>query len=174
MNAQLSSGGPDRPSIAFAMGDPAGISPELAAKLLASPELRAAARIVVFGDQRILRGGADVAGVSLELDVVGPDSIPDASARPVMVDLRNLDPKDVQLATATLEGGHFATEIFVARSCTPIPVQPMRYSSRRSTRRRCVWPMTATTTRSASCDDVLGSAARPANSTCSAASGMPA
>ena len=112
MNAQLSSGGPDRPSIAFAMGDPAGISPELAAKLLASPELRAAARIVVFGDERILRGGADVAGVSLELDVVGPDSIPDASARPVMVDLRNLDPKDVQLATATLEGGHFATENF--------------------------------------------------------------
>src|SRR6478735_5654522 len=94
------------------MGDPAGISPELAAKLLASPELRAAARIVVFGDERILRGGADVAGVSLELDVVGPDSIPDASARPVMVDLRNLDPKDVQLATATLEGGRFATDNF--------------------------------------------------------------
>ena len=39
MNAQLSSGGPDRPSIAFAMGDPAGISPELAAELLASHEL---------------------------------------------------------------------------------------------------------------------------------------
>src|SRR4051812_15273924 len=90
VNAQLSSGGQERPCVAFAMGDPAGISPELAAKLLASTDLRAAAQIIVFGDQRILRGGADVAGVSLDLDVVGPDAIPNGSARPVMVDLGTL------------------------------------------------------------------------------------
>jgi 4-hydroxythreonine-4-phosphate dehydrogenase len=94
------------------MGDPAGISPELAAKLLASEDLRAAARIVVFGDERILRGGADVAGVNLNFDVVGPDAIPDASAGPVLVDLRNLDPTDVRPATATLAGGRFATDNF--------------------------------------------------------------
>ena len=35
------------PTIALAMGDPAGISPELTAKLLANDEVRAAARIVV-------------------------------------------------------------------------------------------------------------------------------
>lgn len=112
MNAHSSSGGPDRPTVAFAMGDPAGISPELAAKLLASADLCSLARIVVFGDQRILRGGEEVAGVSLDLDVVAPDSIPDAPARPVLVDLCNLDPSNVQLATATLEGGRFATENF--------------------------------------------------------------
>ena len=43
-----------RPVIALAMGDPAGISPELTAMLLADPETREAARIVVIGDRRIL------------------------------------------------------------------------------------------------------------------------
>jgi 4-hydroxythreonine-4-phosphate dehydrogenase len=107
-----SSAGPDKPTIAFAMGDPAGISPELAAKLLASDDLRAAARMVVFGDRRILQGGADVAGVTLDLEVVPADRIPASVGRPILVDLCNLDPKDVRHATATLEGGRFATENF--------------------------------------------------------------
>ena len=63
------------------MGDPAGISPELAAKLLASDDLRAAAQMVVFGDRRILQGGADVAGVILDLDVVSADRVPASADR---------------------------------------------------------------------------------------------
>jgi 4-hydroxythreonine-4-phosphate dehydrogenase len=112
VNAHSSSAGSERPTIAFAMGDPAGISPELAAKLLASDDLCAAAQIVVFGDLRILQGGADVAGVKLDLQVVSADAIPASSDRPIMVDLGNLDPKDVQLATATVQGGRFATDNF--------------------------------------------------------------
>ena len=56
------------PTIALAMGDPAGISPELTARLLALDELRSAARLVVFGDRRVLDAGAAVAGVELSLD----------------------------------------------------------------------------------------------------------
>ncbi len=52
-----------RPIIALAMGDPAGISPELTARLLALDEIVAAARIVVIGDRRVLDDGARVAGV---------------------------------------------------------------------------------------------------------------
>ena len=59
-----------RPRIAFAMGDPAGISPELAAKLLSLPEIRSSARLVVFGDRRILEEGARVAGTSLDSLIV--------------------------------------------------------------------------------------------------------
>ena len=51
------------PRIALVMGDPAGISPELTAKLLSLDEIRAAARIVVLGDRRIFEQGAQVAGV---------------------------------------------------------------------------------------------------------------
>ena len=54
-----------RPIVALAMGDPAGISPELTAMLLALPETHEAARLTVFGDRRILEKGAREAGVTL-------------------------------------------------------------------------------------------------------------
>ena len=55
----------ERPLIALAMGDPAGISPELAARLIVSPRTAAAARLVVIGDRRILESGAKAAGLTL-------------------------------------------------------------------------------------------------------------
>lgn len=100
------------PIIALAMGDPAGISPELTAKLLANDEVRAAARIIVFGDQRILDEGARIAGVTLDIAVVAPDAAYDASQRPVFVDLGHLAPQDVKRGEATPEGGAFALENF--------------------------------------------------------------
>ena len=102
-----------RPTIAFAMGDPAGISPELAAKVLALPEVRSAARLVVFGDRRILDEGARVAGTAVDVRVVHDDT-PASQAQdgPVLVDLQNLAPAEVERGTATLAGGRFATENF--------------------------------------------------------------
>ena len=101
-----------RPVIALAMGDPAGVSPELTAKLLALDEVRAAADIIVFGDQRILEDGARIAGVSLNIAVVAPGAAFDASAGPVLVDLANLSPADVRRGEATAEGGAFALDNF--------------------------------------------------------------
>ena len=49
-----------RPVIALAMGDPAGISPELTAKLLTLDEVVDKARIVVIGDLRVLDHGGTV------------------------------------------------------------------------------------------------------------------
>ena len=100
------------PIIALAMGDPAGVSPELTAKLLADDEVRAAAKIVVFGDLRILEEGAKIAGVSLDISVVAPDAAYDASQRPVLIDLGHLAPQDVKRGEATPEGGAFALENF--------------------------------------------------------------
>jgi 4-hydroxythreonine-4-phosphate dehydrogenase len=95
------------------MGDPAGISPELAAKLISSEEFREGASLVIFGDLRILEQGAKVAGVSVDVEVVGSENVvPNRISRPVFVDLRNLSPDQVTPATATLEGGVFATENF--------------------------------------------------------------
>lgn len=105
MQAQL-------PTIALAMGDPAGVSPELTAKLLANNEVRAAARFVVFGDRRILDDGARIAGVALDIAVVSPGSSYDATEKPVLVDLGHLAPQDVKRGEATPEGGAFALENF--------------------------------------------------------------
>jgi len=52
-----------KPVIALAMGDPAGISPELTAKVVALREVREAARVVVIGDRRLFDEGAKIAGV---------------------------------------------------------------------------------------------------------------
>jgi 4-hydroxythreonine-4-phosphate dehydrogenase len=113
MNVLSLPAGSVRPTVAVAMGDPAGISPELAAKLLAMDDIRSTAQLVVFGDLRILEEGARVAGVAVDVETVAPGAdLPRSASRPTFVDLKNLAPDQVTPATATLEGGRFATENF--------------------------------------------------------------
>src|ERR1035437_10662993 len=102
-----------KPLVAFAMGDPAGISSEIAARLLHSAKIRAAADIVAFGDVRVLEAGAKVAGVALDVDFVSNiDKVPDRSTRPVLVDLASLDPNDIKIGQVSQRGGAFAIENF--------------------------------------------------------------
>jgi 4-hydroxythreonine-4-phosphate dehydrogenase len=99
------------PRIGIAMGDPAGISPELLAKLLAKPELMARAAVTVFGDRRILEAGERIAGVRLDLPLAAsPDGA--AVGQPVFVDLMHLDPARVTPGEASAEGGAFAMRNF--------------------------------------------------------------
>ena len=81
----------EKPVIALAMGDPAGISPELTAKVVALDEVRKAARVVVIGDRRVFDQGAKVAGVDSSLDD--------------FVDLKHLDPATIKRGVASKEGG---------------------------------------------------------------------
>ncbi|WP_375309169.1 4-hydroxythreonine-4-phosphate dehydrogenase PdxA [Bradyrhizobium sp. A5] len=98
-----------KPLIALAMGDPAGISPELTAKLVAQDDVRARCRLVVIGDRRIFDEGAQVAGVKPHLTVVeqGADlrAVQDDA---LFVDLGHLDPAQVERGVASLAGGQFA------------------------------------------------------------------
>lgn len=102
-----------RPVIALAMGDPAGISPELTAQLLALDDVREKAFIIAIGDRRILDKGAQEAGVKLDLT---PSSLDDIStvdrSKHAFVDLGHLAPEDVNRGEATLAGGEFATRNF--------------------------------------------------------------
>jgi 4-hydroxythreonine-4-phosphate dehydrogenase len=84
----------ERPTIALAMGDPAGVSAELTAKLVALEEARRAARIVVIGDRRVYADGAKVAGLAAE-----PDEF---------IDLEHLDPRSIERAKPSRAGGEFA------------------------------------------------------------------
>ena len=139
MSTNPSAVGAIRPTIALAMGDPAGVSPELTAKLLSLDEIRAAAKLVVFGDIRILEAGAKVAGLKLDLEVVEPGAAFDATKRPVFINLGHLDPNVVKIGQATPEGGAFALENFRralsmahqgkadAVCFTPFNKQAMRY-----------------------------------------------
>ena len=71
-----------KPVLALAIGDPAGVGPELAAKVLADPDVRAAADIIVVGDRRVLARGAEVAGVKVDIDVChSPEELGDRPGR---------------------------------------------------------------------------------------------
>jgi 4-hydroxythreonine-4-phosphate dehydrogenase len=101
------------PRICIAMGDPAGISPELMARLLARTDLMARANVIVIGDRRVLAAGERTAGVSIDIPVMGPAEIDRAnSGGPVFIDLRNLDPSEIPLAEASRSGGTFAMHNF--------------------------------------------------------------
>ena len=84
----------DKPVIALAMGDPAGISPELTAKVVALDDVRSAARVIVIGDRRVYDEGAKVAKASR-----APDEF---------IDLKHLDPASIQRGVASRAGGQSA------------------------------------------------------------------
>jgi 4-hydroxythreonine-4-phosphate dehydrogenase len=103
-----------KPIIALAIGDPAGIGPELAAKMATDPDVCAAASLVVVGDRRVLERGAAESGLSLDIDVRGPGSTITPGDKPVLIDLGHLDPDSIERGVASAEGGRFALENFNA------------------------------------------------------------
>jgi 4-hydroxythreonine-4-phosphate dehydrogenase len=92
------------------MGDPAGISSELAARLLADDDVRRTADIIVFGDRRMLALGERQSGKSVEIEVV--KSLDSNSAGTVFVDGGHLDPVTVELGVVTKAGGAYALANF--------------------------------------------------------------
>ena len=54
------------PLIAVTMGDPAGIGPEVVLKAVAEPRVRQACRVVVVGDEALLRAAADRLGLAAD------------------------------------------------------------------------------------------------------------
>ena len=55
--------GTNKPMIALAMGDPAGIGAELAARLLIDQDIADAADVLLIGDRRVLALGERQAGI---------------------------------------------------------------------------------------------------------------
>ncbi|MCS6876701.1 MAG: 4-hydroxythreonine-4-phosphate dehydrogenase PdxA [Geminicoccaceae bacterium] len=81
--------------LALVMGDPAGIGPELFARLLAEPRVRDAAAVIGIGDRRVLARGIEQAGVRPEVAIGNdPEALCRLAApgRPVFWDLGNCDP----------------------------------------------------------------------------------
>ncbi len=104
-----------RVTVALAMGDPAGISPELTAKVLALDDARTVANLVVIGDRRVLEEGARIAKTALDIEIVGVDApLPQNSRRPVFIDLAHLDPATIARGQISRAGGLYAKENFLS------------------------------------------------------------
>lgn len=101
------------PRIAFVMGDPAGISNELAARLLADPAMTADCATLVIGDARILALGEKVAGTTVSrTPVASPAEASDAAGAISLLDLGHGDPAAIRPAEASAAGGAFALRNF--------------------------------------------------------------
>jgi 4-hydroxythreonine-4-phosphate dehydrogenase len=99
------------PVIGLMLGDPTGIGPEIAARVLASGAVGGDARVAVVGDARVLELGMRDAGVRVPYTVFG--SIEDvdwpSSAVPV-VDLANCDPGRLPRGAVSDEAGRISGE----------------------------------------------------------------
>ena len=93
------------------MGDPAGISPELTARLVADERVGRAARLLVVGDARVLAVGASVAGVAAALPRWPGGDAPEPQGH-ALLDLGNLDPATIERAVVSAAGGRIALENF--------------------------------------------------------------
>ena len=99
------------PLIGLMLGDVTGIGPELCANILASGKLADRARLVVFGDARVLELGMRDAGVRFPYTAYDDvakvrwprDDVP-------VVDLHNIDPAQFERGVASSESGRLTGE----------------------------------------------------------------
>ncbi|MBB1623652.1 4-hydroxythreonine-4-phosphate dehydrogenase PdxA [Achromobacter sp. UMC71] len=107
-----------KPVIALTLGDPAGIGPELIARLLARPEAAQQANIVLVGDEWLWREGQRIAGVQVATQAV--DSIEAVRARPdtrvpAWLGVDTVRQQDVTVGQAQAAGG--ASVLRVLNAC---------------------------------------------------------
>ena len=93
-----------KPTIALFTGDPAGIGPELVAKLLADGTARAAADILLIGARAVVDDGMRAAGVEFELER-GPATRGTATTR--LVDWPRVDETGFAKAEVTAKNGAY-------------------------------------------------------------------
>jgi 4-hydroxythreonine-4-phosphate dehydrogenase len=102
-----------KPRIAVLLGDPAGIGPELIARLLARPENRARADLLIIGDRRELDRGMEIAGERFDYTVVeNPQGAASDTDVPSLIDFRLPDDAPYERAESTERGGRYSLEAF--------------------------------------------------------------
>jgi 4-hydroxythreonine-4-phosphate dehydrogenase len=98
----------EKPVIALTLGDPAGIGPELIARLLARPETLAQANVVLVGDAWLWEDGQRIAGVRIGCDpVAGFDEVRQRSdtSHAAFLAVDTVQPAQVHRARAEAAGG---------------------------------------------------------------------
>lgn len=95
-----------KPTLGVLLGDPSGIGPEIAAKLLDRREIYDAAHVVIVGDYRIFRMGQRIAGFSHPVTLIDQMDRPSFEAgRPSFYDVPALSDRDVTLGKVNAASG---------------------------------------------------------------------
>ena len=98
--------GPDKPIIAIAIGDPAGIGPEISLKTALDPAVRAVCNPIVVCDPRILARHAKSCGINTELHPIKRIADADWSgARINVLDCQVADAATLAVGTTSAAAG---------------------------------------------------------------------
>jgi len=106
------------PVVALTLGDPAGIGPELIAKLLSQPQTMQTANVVLIGDPWLWEQGQQVAGTRVEVNPV--QTLRDVRSRtdlskPAFLAVNSVQPNQVHCGRAEAPGG--ASVLSVLNAC---------------------------------------------------------
>ena len=102
-----------KPRIAVLLGDPAGVGPELIARLLSVPENRERADFLIIADSREWEEGMRIAGKQIDYTVAtDPQSATFDDNTPALVDFRLPDDATFSRAQASEQGGRYSLEAF--------------------------------------------------------------
>ena len=126
-----------RTRIAMVLGDPAGIGPELVARLLADPAVRSQAHVVLIADEAEMRRGMDIAGVAFPYRQV--DSLANldfADDTPLFYNFRGDTSGAFARSEASVEGGRYclatlqvAVELTAAKVTNAVLFGPLNKTS---------------------------------------------
>ncbi|AXF12936.1 4-hydroxythreonine-4-phosphate dehydrogenase (plasmid) [Paraburkholderia graminis] len=97
------------PVIALTLGDPAGIGPELIAKLLARLDATTRANIVLIGDRWLWEDGQRIADVQVDvepLSSLAAARLRTSASLPAFLAVETVSPAEVQSGEARASGGH--------------------------------------------------------------------
>lgn len=94
-----------KPIIGLILGDSSGVGPEIIAKLAAKDFYSDYCRPVVLGDARMLKKGAEVSGVDLEMEIIENVSEATWTKGIPVLDQKDVDPSTVKFGELTAANG---------------------------------------------------------------------
>lgn len=101
----------DKPVLAVTLGDPAGIGPELIAKLLANPDVPQRANILLIANRDEFENGMLVAGCTVDyVQAQALDQLDFSLGKPVLYDYRGDTQGAFERCVATQKGGRYSLD----------------------------------------------------------------
>jgi len=101
----------NKPRLAMVLGDPAGIGPELIARLLAEPETLQSADVLLIADKAEFEEGMRIAGVKVDYtEVASPEAAQFPSTKPQLYNFRGDTSGAFERAVATVKGGRYSLD----------------------------------------------------------------
>ncbi|MEW9670098.1 4-hydroxythreonine-4-phosphate dehydrogenase PdxA [Ammoniphilus sp. 3BR4] len=101
----------EKPVMALLFGEATGIGSELVIKAFQLDEVRQLATWVLIGDERVCKQGEEITGLKLSYQKVESIKEVERDKDAIwMIDLKNLDPSQIQLGTLSVESGRVTGE----------------------------------------------------------------